>query len=144
MSLSKRSVSVVACSSLLLNSCGLGEILSPAGPRGLDSDGDGIVDTEDPNPTTADPNDKLNPKGGVGVGGKKSDLAFECNSDLRSAKTLQRLTRSEYVNTLRDLLTASTNGSIASAVLSAVDASLAAYPHDAVSKGAPFASMDQS
>jgi hypothetical protein len=137
-------VSVVVCSSLLLTSCGLGEILAPAGPRGLDSDGDGIVDTEDPNPTTADPNDHKNINKPGDVGTKRNELTFDCNSDARSPKTLQRLSRHEYTNALRDLITGATNASIASAVLTAVDASLAAYPHDAVSKGAPFASMDQS
>jgi hypothetical protein len=138
------SVSVVACSSLLFSSCGLGEILSPAGPRALDSDGDGIVDTEDPNPSKADPNDKNNLVGGApGTGGKPS-LSFACDADARSAKDLQRLSRGEYINTLRDLISATTNAATATAVLSAVDASLQAYPADAISKAAPFASMDQS
>jgi hypothetical protein len=154
MSSSKPSVlvSVVASASLLSSSCGLGEIISPAGPGELDTDGDGIVDSQDPNPAKADPDDINNIKGGPGStngnnhagGNKNADLTFACNADARSARTLQRLTRTEYVNSLRDLIGSSTNASIASGVLSAIDASLAAYPADAVSKGAPFASMDQS
>jgi hypothetical protein len=48
------------------------------------------------------------------------------------------------INSLRDLLTSSTNSATASAVLQSLDGALAQYPADAVSKIAPFATMDQS
>ncbi len=123
----------------------MGEILSPAGPSGLDSDGDGIPDSQDPNPLTADPNDKNHIGNGAGgAGGSQQDLSFSCDSNARTAKALPRLTHPEYVNTLRDLLTSATNASIAGAVMGAVGSSLNTFPADAVSKGAPFATMDQS
>ncbi|HEY6879760.1 MAG TPA: DUF1592 domain-containing protein [Polyangiales bacterium] len=139
-------VSVVACSSLLVSSCGLGEILSPAGPSGLDTDGDGIVDSQDPNPTKADPKNGVGVKGGGSndAKGTQHELTFACDPSARSAKDLQRLSRAEYVNTLRDLITGATSAEVANAVMKAIDPSLQAFPHDAISKGAPFASMDQS
>lgn len=139
------SVSVVACWSLLASSCGLGEILGPASPVGLDSDGDGVVDAEDPHPTVADPRDKAPSKTDpVSTAGRHEQLKFSCDPAARASKSLQRLARKEYTNTLRDLLASSTSDATASAVLSAVTSALAAYPNDAVSKGAPLASMDQS
>ncbi|HEY6879759.1 MAG TPA: DUF1592 domain-containing protein [Polyangiales bacterium] len=80
----------------------------------------------------------------AGASGKHEELSFSCNPDARAEKTLQRLSRRELSNSLRDLLSASTNASTASAVMSAIDGALQQYPLDATTKIAPFATMDQS
>jgi hypothetical protein len=137
---------VLACLSVSIGACGLGEIVSPAGPQGLDSDGDGVADSVDPNPFQALPGDKAaatDGKGGVPATGKHAELSFTCNPDARTAKTLQRLSRIEYQNTLGDLLNESTSAATAADVLKAIQPSIDAYPADAVSKSARFATMDQ-
>jgi hypothetical protein len=136
---------VIACSSVILGACGLGEIASPTATGLLDSDGDGVPDEEDPQPSVADPNDKNGiTRSGDTASGKHKELGFSCNPDTRAAKELQRLTRREYTNTLRDLITRSTDAASADAIMTTLQPSLASYPADAVHKGAPFATMDQS
>lgn len=83
-------------------------------------------------------------RGGAGASGSRAELRFSCDPAARAERPLQRLSRPELINSLRDLLTAATGAANASAVLTAVDASLAQYPADAVTKLAPFATMDQS
>jgi len=137
--------SAVACFSMLIGACGMGEVASPFGPGGQDSDGDGISDSMDPNPHFANPEDKnnvSNPKSGGD--GRAQGLSFTCNESARAAKSLQRLTRVEYENTLRDVLRASTSEATASAVMDAIKASIATYPSDATDKSKPFSTMDQS
>jgi hypothetical protein len=138
--------------SVILGACGLGEIVSPAGPAGLDSDGDGVFDVEDPNPNVALPGDKAaaglgegagSGATGTGASSKHAELKFTCNQDARAAKDLQRLSRNEYENTLRDVIRSATSVATRDSVMQAIKATLDAYPSDAVSKSAPFSSMDQ-
>jgi len=137
--------SALACSSLILGACGLGEIVSPSGPGGMDSDGDGIVDAIDPNPHLANPDDADNIGDPKSRGpGRAQNLSFQCNPDARSEKTLQRLSRVEYENTLRDLLRMSTSDATSRAVMDAVKPLVSAYPSDATDKIKPFSTMDQS
>jgi len=147
--------SAITCFSAFLAACGIGEIVSPAGPAGLDSDGDGVIDLEDPNPNVALPGDKQaagigndgttgNGSSGPGATGKHEELKFTCNPDARAAKDLQRLSRTEYENSLRDVIRSSTSAGTVDAVMSSIKSTLDAYPHDAVSKTSPFSSMDQS
>lgn len=145
---------VLACSSVILGACGVGEIVAPAGPGTLDSNGDGVPDkvgggssstsTQQAN-HSVDKAAVLNPSNtGTNATGPHAQLSFTCNPDARSGKPLQRLSRREYENTLRDLLTRSTSAGTASTVMAGVSTALTSYPDDAVSKTAPFATMDQS
>jgi len=152
--------SILVCSSVVLSACGLGEIVGPLGPNGgaLDSDNDGVPDEVDPNPNIAKPGDKeasgitgsngsngaSTSPGGSAVSGVHADLSFSCNADARASKVLQRLSRTEYENALRDVITSASSAATASSVMSSMQAALVSYPADAISKSAPFASMDQS
>ncbi len=126
---------MVAGSFVILGACA-GEIALPDGAGGFGSTS--AVGTN---------GNKSNTGHGTGPGGvatSREELEFSCDTNARAAKTLQRLSRPELINTLRDLLTAGTNADTANAVLKAVDGSVQQYPADAVSKLAPFATMDQS
>lgn len=140
--------SILASSCVVLGACGLGEILSPAGPgleSQLDSDSDGVPDSIDPNPGVAKPGDKAaaNSGNGSSASGAHAELSFSCNPDARAAKNLQRLSRGEYENSLRDVLGSSTSVATRDSVMQSLKSSLEAYPSDAISKAAPFSSMDQ-
>jgi hypothetical protein len=148
-------LSILVCSSVVLGACGLGEIVGPLGPNGgaLDSDNDGVPNDVDPNPNVAKPGDKeaagitgtsSTSPGGTVIGSTHADLSFSCNADARASKVLQRLSRTEYENALRDVITSSSSAATATSVLQSVQAALDSYPADAISKTAPFASMDQS
>lgn len=163
---SSLSLSVIACSSLVFGACGLGEIGAPKGPPGLDSDGDGVVDAVDPNPFVASPDDARNAGGAAGANSDNSDgatpgagspgsvnsdpavsseaLSFRCDPEARATKTLQRLSRRELENTLRDVLTRSTSAATASSVMEAVSAQVATYPAEVPGKNTPFSVMDQT
>jgi hypothetical protein len=151
-------LSMVVCSSVIFGACGFGEIGSPAGPgSSVDSDGDGVPDRIDPNPTFANPDDTRvladSPTGGNSngnsnpggtVSGKHEELSFSCNPDARASKSLERLSRAQYQNSLRDVLRSSASPATADAVITAVKPALDAFPTDATSKSAPFSGMDQS
>lgn len=133
----------------------MGEVSSPAGPDGVDSDGDGVIDSMDPNPFTASPDDVKKAAENATKGSKtgttnsgpsatNQELSFSCNADARASRTLQRLSRREIENTLRDVLSASTPAATASAVMTAIAPQIATYPAELTNKGTPFSVMDQS
>lgn len=156
-------LSAFACFSALFAACGLGEIGAPSGPAGVDSDGDGVADELDPNPDVASPEDARIARenaqnGGVsnsngnnsgsagsdGPAGTHQELSFSCNPDARATKTLQRLSRVELENTLRDILVASTSAATAGAALEAAKPHIDTYPVEVATKNTPFSVMDQS
>ncbi|MDB4989530.1 MAG: hypothetical protein JWN04_4708, partial [Myxococcaceae bacterium] len=145
---SYRMSSVIALSSMFLVACGLGEIVSPAGPQALDANGNPIASPGANGGSSA--GEKSAQTLGMGNTGPNATdahakLSFSCNPDARSGKSLQRLSRKEYENTLRDLLTESTSAATATAVMKSLQSALSSYPDDAVSKTTqPFSTMDQS
>jgi hypothetical protein len=124
--------SVIACSFVILSACGVGEVGLPSGAGGLGSTGTNAGDKS------------IDGRGGSDAPGKHEELGFSCNPDARAEKTLQRLSRPELLNTVRDLISGATNADNARAVMSAIDTTLQQYPADATTKIAPFATMDQS
>jgi hypothetical protein len=76
------------------------------------------------------------------TGGRRD--AFTCKDDAPSPSALQRLSHSEYENTVHDLIEAALPGAMARGEASVVEAALALLPADAVGKEAPFSTMDQS
>ncbi|HVZ35962.1 MAG TPA: DUF1592 domain-containing protein, partial [Polyangiaceae bacterium] len=117
-------------------------------------DHDGVPDAIDPHPSVANPSDKsvLTENGtsnGISNGSgnvaqSQQDLRFSCNQDAHAPKDLQRLSRTQYENTLQDLMQHSVSAATATAVMQAAQPALSAFPDDAISKDAPFAVMDQS
>lgn len=69
--------------------------------------------------------------------------AFTCQNDAPSASALSRLSHTQYENTVHDLIAAVLPGQV-DEVAAAVEPALAVLPADAVAKGSPFSSMDQS
>ncbi|MDB4976378.1 MAG: Cellulose-binding domain protein [Myxococcaceae bacterium] len=143
---SQSTKSVLAFSAVFLAACGLGEIVSPAGPGALDANGNPIAGaTGNKGTGVGDKSAVLNPSNtGAHASGAHAALSFSCNPDARTGKTLQRLSRKEYENTLRDVLSESTSPATATDVLKGIASALDSYPDDAVSKTAAFATMDQS
>lgn len=141
---------------MIVGACGVGEIGAPASPQGLDSDHDGVPDAIDPNPNIANPSDTSvltgdnnsnsnNRSSGNGnVAQSQEELRFSCNQDAHATRDLQRLSRKQYENTLRDLLQRSVSGASATAVLQSATSALASFPNDTITKDAPFGVMDQA
>jgi hypothetical protein len=133
----KQTSRLLGLAALLSSACD-GSLTSPLGP---DADGPGLgSSTEDVN------GDGIpdGPGANGGVNGSSQELNFECKPDARSSEPLRRLSRSEYVNSLRDVITAQTSAATATSVMSGAASPLTGIPTDSVTKHAPFARMDPS
>ncbi len=131
----KQTSLLVGLVALLGSACG-GDLNGPLGPAGADGprlgtshddiDGDGI------------------PDGPGGVNGRRQELTFQCAPEARSSEPLRRLSRVEYQNALRDVISAQTSAATADAVMAGAASGLTGIPADNVVKHAPFARMDQA
>lgn len=82
--------------------------------------------------------------GGDGVvGGNTRDVTFACKSDTPAAGAMHRLSRTQYENTVHDLLEAELPGHMQD-TWTAVSLAFASLPADTIAKTAPFATMDQA
>ncbi|MDB4984861.1 MAG: hypothetical protein JWN04_39 [Myxococcaceae bacterium] len=71
------------------------------------------------------------------------DLTFACTEGMLPSSSLSRLSKTQYVNTLHDLLEAQLP-SYFDALWPVVTSVLSALPDDTISKVAPFSTMDQA
>jgi hypothetical protein len=113
---------------VLVAGCAAGDILAPNGPSTVDIGGDGSNNGAGPGPSGG-------PNG--------QNVSFTCDADATpKVQELRRLSRAQYRNTLRDLLTWRVGATRAESALASVQTQLNAHPTDTTTKDHPFARMD--
>jgi hypothetical protein len=145
------SVLCLAAQLSFVAACGVGEILSPNGPTDDEASNEGAEGTE---------GDGDGEGGGGGANGEGAapgeteegdsdnhapELEFACDEAAKPAELpLRRLSRAQYTNSLRDVLTATVGTAKAEAALAKSATRLAALPKDTATKDQRFTRMDQA
>lgn len=80
---------------------------------------------------------------GVHIEGSSHDVTFACKPDAKAGDAMHRLSRTQYENTVHDLLEAQLPSHIKD-TWSEVSLAFASMPEDTIAKSAPFATMDQA
>jgi hypothetical protein len=124
------------CLAAVLSACS-GDLSSPLGPAGAGGPGLGTSENGATGGGGTDPGN-LSPEERV------QHLEFQCKPDARGSQPLRRLSRTEYTNSLRDVVSAQTSAATAQSVMSGAAQQLSSIPADSVTKHAAFARMDQA